>query len=66
MNEEVGTLIREIPILYGETLDFRGILFLIPSEVNYFNSWLERGRFLKNNKFRNLRWEGEIIPQDAR
>lgn len=39
MNEEVGTLIREIPILYGETLDFRGVLFLIPSEVNYFNSW---------------------------
>lgn len=39
MNEEIGTLIREIPILYGETLDFRGILFLIPSEVNYFNSW---------------------------
>lgn len=39
MNEEVGTLIREIPILYGETLDFRGVLFLIPSGVNYFNSW---------------------------
>lgn len=39
MNEEIGTLIREIPILYGETLDFRGVLFLIPSEVNYFNSW---------------------------
>lgn len=39
MNEEVGILIREIPILYGETLDFRGVLFLIPSEVNYFNSW---------------------------